>query len=46
MRTKLTLDHLQPVYSRVILPLKALLEGDFFDNYIKRGVFCVFTFFC
>jgi ribonuclease P/MRP protein subunit RPP40 len=26
-----------PVYSRVILPLQALLEGDFFNEFIKRG---------
>jgi ribonuclease P/MRP protein subunit RPP40 len=26
-----------PVYSRVILPLQALLEGEFFNEYIKRG---------
>lgn len=27
----------KPIYSRVILPLKALLEGEFFNEYIKRG---------
>lgn len=27
-----------PSYSRVILPLRALLEGDFFNEYIKKGV--------
>jgi len=26
-----------PKYSRVILPLGALLEGEFFNQYIKRG---------
>ncbi|KAE8452386.1 hypothetical protein EG329_001086 [Mollisiaceae sp. DMI_Dod_QoI] len=26
-----------PSYSRVILPLKALLEGEFFNEYIKKG---------
>lgn len=26
-----------PSYSRVILPLSALLEGDFFNEYIKKG---------
>ncbi|KAB8291280.1 hypothetical protein EYC80_009966 [Monilinia laxa] len=26
-----------PVYSRVVLPLSALLEGEFFAEYIKRG---------
>lgn len=28
----------KPAYSRVILPLKALLEGEFFNEYIKKGV--------
>ncbi|KAF4631130.1 hypothetical protein G7Y89_g7002 [Cudoniella acicularis] len=27
----------KPAYSRVILPLKALVEGEFFNEYIKRG---------
>ncbi|KAH8652775.1 ribonuclease P 40kDa subunit-domain-containing protein [Tricladium varicosporioides] len=27
----------KPIYCRVILPLKALLEGEFFNEYIKRG---------
>lgn len=32
------LDELpKPVYSRVIMPLKALVEGDFFNEYIKKG---------
>jgi ribonuclease P/MRP protein subunit RPP40 len=26
-----------PAYSKVILPLKALLEGEFFNEYIKKG---------
>ncbi|TGO64571.1 hypothetical protein BOTNAR_0086g00110 [Botryotinia narcissicola] len=26
-----------PVYSRVVLPLSALLEGEFFTEYIKKG---------
>ncbi|PVH72941.1 ribonuclease P 40kDa subunit [Cadophora sp. DSE1049] len=30
-------DLSKPVYSRVILPLGALLEGEFFNEYIKRG---------
>ena len=35
---KEVLDQLpKPVYSRVILPLKALLEGEFFNEYIKKG---------
>ena len=29
-------------YSQVILPLSALLEGDFFDSYIKAGNVCLF----
>jgi ribonuclease P/MRP protein subunit RPP40 len=28
-----------PTYSRVILPLKSLLEGEFFNQYIKIGLF-------
>lgn len=28
-----------PIYSRVILPLSALLEGEFFNEYIKKGSF-------
>tara|TARA_R110002033_G_C3692739_1_gene219846 strand:+ start:297 stop:437 length:141 start_codon:yes stop_codon:yes gene_type:complete len=27
----------KPSYSRVILPLGALLEGEFFNEYIKKG---------
>ncbi|KAH8598793.1 ribonuclease P 40kDa subunit-domain-containing protein [Bisporella sp. PMI_857] len=30
-------DRAKPTYSRVILPLGALLEGEFFNEYIKRG---------
>ena len=26
-----------PLYSRVILPLRALLDGEFFNEYIKKG---------
>lgn len=33
----LELEHMKPVYSRIILPLKALVEGEFFNEYIKRG---------
>lgn len=29
---------MKPVYSRIILPLKALVEGEFFNEYIKRGM--------
>ena len=31
-------QHSRPKYSRVILPLEALLEGDFFNKYIKTGM--------
>jgi ribonucleases P/MRP protein subunit RPP40 len=34
----LTAEDARPAYSRVILPLKALLEGDFFNEYIKKGM--------
>jgi ribonuclease P/MRP protein subunit RPP40 len=27
----------KPVYGHVILPLKALVEGEFFNEYIKKG---------
>ncbi|APA14737.1 hypothetical protein SS1G_06745 [Sclerotinia sclerotiorum 1980 UF-70] len=26
-----------PVYSRVVMPLSALIEGEFFTEYIKKG---------
>lgn len=32
------MDFPKPIYSRVILPLKALLEGEFFNEYIKKGI--------
>ncbi|TVY52871.1 Ribonuclease P protein subunit p40 [Lachnellula cervina] len=42
---KEVLDQLpKPVYSRVILPLKALLEGEFFNEYIKKGKPCLSIF--
>jgi ribonuclease P/MRP protein subunit RPP40 len=28
----------KPTYSRVILPLSTLLEGEFFNEYVKKGV--------
>ncbi len=31
-----------PTYSRVIMPLKALLEGQFFNEYIKKGAYLRF----
>lgn len=37
MKDKVLADSEAPVYSRVIMPLKALLEGEFFNEYIKRG---------
>jgi ribonuclease P/MRP protein subunit RPP40 len=33
-----TAEDARPVYSRVILPLKSLLEEDFFNEYIKKGM--------
>jgi ribonucleases P/MRP protein subunit RPP40 len=35
---------MRPVYSRVILALKALLEGEFFNEYIKKGKMKRFLF--
>lgn len=37
MQKNLPLEISKPSYSRVILPLSALLEGEFFNEYIKRG---------
>jgi ribonuclease P/MRP protein subunit RPP40 len=34
----LTAEGARSAYSRVILPLKALLEGEFFNEYIKKGM--------
>jgi ribonuclease P/MRP protein subunit RPP40 len=34
-----------PVYGRVILPLQALLEGEFFNEFIKKGKSVVLSFF-
>jgi ribonuclease P/MRP protein subunit RPP40 len=36
-------EFVKPVYSRVILPLKALVEGDFFNEYIKKGILIFFA---
>ena len=33
----LFIEQMKPLYSQVILPLEALLEGDFFNQYIKKG---------
>lgn len=30
-------DRLSLMYSRVIMPLQGLLEGSFFNEYIKKG---------
>ena len=38
VKTKISSEFVNPVYSRVILPLKALVEGEFFNEYIKRGI--------
>ncbi|KAL2067051.1 hypothetical protein VTL71DRAFT_1475 [Oculimacula yallundae] len=37
IKNEVLTDLAKPVYSRVILPLGALLEGEFFNEYIKRG---------
>ncbi|OWP01784.1 ribonuclease P 40kDa subunit [Marssonina coronariae] len=37
IRKDLVIDLPRPTYSRVILPLSALLEGEIFNEYIKRG---------
>jgi hypothetical protein len=47
IKDDLVLDHMKPAYSRVILPLTALLEGDFFNEYIKIGMIlciCIYIF--
>jgi hypothetical protein len=31
-------EFVKPIYSRVILPLKALVDGEFFNEYIKKGI--------
>jgi ribonuclease P/MRP protein subunit RPP40 len=37
MEKEIFADSRSPVYSRVILPLEKLVEGDFFTEYIKKG---------
>lgn len=37
IKKDILVDLPSPSYSRVILPLKALLEGEFFNEYIKKG---------
>ncbi|RDW66264.1 hypothetical protein BP6252_09899 [Coleophoma cylindrospora] len=37
IKGSLLTEHLRPTYSRVILPLTAIIEGEFFTEYIKRG---------
>jgi ribonuclease P/MRP protein subunit RPP40 len=37
IKTSVSPEFVNPVYSRVILPLRALVDGDFFNEYIKRG---------
>ena len=32
---------MHPAYSRVTMPLGALLEGEFFNEYIKKGIFSI-----
>jgi ribonuclease P/MRP protein subunit RPP40 len=43
IKTNISTEFVNPVYSRVILPLKALVDGDFFNEYIKRGIL---IFYC
>ena len=38
-------ENASPVYSRVILPLSALVEGRFFNEYIKKGELIALKFF-
>jgi ribonucleases P/MRP protein subunit RPP40 len=38
IKDRISTEFVKPVYSRVILPLKALVEGDFFNEYIKKGI--------
>ena len=35
----------RPSYSRVILPLRALVEGEFFNQYIKIGLYSTCKWF-
>jgi ribonuclease P/MRP protein subunit RPP40 len=37
IKTDFFTERTKPVYRKVILPLKALLEGEFFNEYIKKG---------
>lgn len=37
VQSDLIYKNTKPTYMRVIMPLKALLEGVFFDEYIKKG---------
>jgi ribonuclease P/MRP protein subunit RPP40 len=37
MENEIFADSRSPVYSRVILPLETLVQGDFFTEYIKKG---------
>ncbi|KAH8808344.1 ribonuclease P 40kDa subunit-domain-containing protein [Xylogone sp. PMI_703] len=37
IQTDLVKDEINPTYSRVILPLRSLVEGEFFNEYIKKG---------
>ena len=34
----LVTGHISPRYNRVTLPLSAILEGEFFQEYIKKGM--------
>ncbi|KAH8802061.1 ribonuclease P 40kDa subunit-domain-containing protein [Hyaloscypha sp. PMI_1271] len=37
IKNNIASEFVKPVYSRVILPLKALVEGEFFNEHIKKG---------
>jgi ribonuclease P/MRP protein subunit RPP40 len=41
MKNDFFTDLAKPLYSKVILPLKAIVEGEFFDEYIKKGQFFI-----
>lgn len=38
VKSDLLKEEINPTYSRVILPLSSLLEGEFFNEYIKKGM--------
>jgi ribonuclease P/MRP protein subunit RPP40 len=38
IKNEILKERARPTYSRVIMPLEALLEGEFFNEYIKKGM--------